>query len=530
MPRIRPYTQQESASGVLPQTRSANAADFGGQTADAVQELGASLTRMHDHYERVRKDTLLSGTTAKATAELQEYAYSLKHGTVGEDGTITAPPDPGQHFKLYNDKVKEIGERYGKVFDDSGDAALRGLFDKDFGKVALQQSFNVRTNAVEKQKQMAEAELDETTDTLADIYAKGDEFVRKQVVEQYRGQVARFAAAGVITPVDANKRIDKFVSMTERAGARESIRRDPDGALQAMLDGKMFARTPADEQAKWIDIAARASESKRRADIAEQERLRKEAERAQKEVRSQTYKDAIDLASQGRLTARWVQAQRDNISKEDYDNLMKMATVNGGRLTKPDSDSSWAAGEYAQLRIRAGRGEDVREEAQRALIANIIKPQQFAGIVSEVETNSPVARSPYKSAREYVTRALAPSQINPGIDREVLARALDDLQTFAEKNPNATPEEFNRVRDTIVESSRIVKSQDVLVSIPTPKYLVGEKGATANLKSTYERTKEAYVKREISKAEFERETRNIEMLLEWQKKNPAKPAAEKGKK
>lgn len=528
MPRIRQYTQEVGAGGVLPQVRSATAGDFGGQTAQAMSEFGAQLQTISNHYEKVRKDTLLSGTTAKATQELQEFSYSLKHGSMGEDGTVTAPPDPGTHYKLYNDKVTELRDRYGKAFDD-GDAALRGLFEKDFGKVALQQSFDVRTNAIARQKDMARAELDETTDTLSDIFARGDEFVRKSVTEQFRGQIGRFVAAGVIDAVDGNKRIDRFTTMAERAQARELVRTDPDQAIAAFQQGDVFKRMPADEQQKWMDIAAKASEGKQRAQIAEQERLRREQERAEREVQNATYKDAIDLSVQGKLTTRWVLAQRNNISKADYDNLMKLAVK--GMPGVGGEGGPRSAEAYSDLRIRAGQGQDVRKEAQAALVGGRITPQQFGGIVSEVESSSPQAKGEnwYKNGKDYIRTALAPSQTNPGIDREVMARALDDWQRFSDANPSATAQERDRMRDTIVESSRLIASDQILTSIPRPKFLAGDK-QTANTKQVYEATKQAYLKGQITRAEFDREARNIDMLNEWQKKNPPKPkAAEKGK-
>ena len=524
MPRIRQYTQEVGAGGVLPQTRSATAADFGGGVADALGDFGHTLDKINAHIEGARRDTLLSGATAKASQEIQEYAYTLQHGTVDEDGTIVAPPDPGQHYKLYQDKVEEVRKRYGGTFGE--DAQLRTLFDRDLSKVALQQSFHVRTNAINRQKQMAVAELNDTEDTLADIYARGDDFVRKQVIEQYRGQVARFAAAGIIDPVDAGKRSDKFMTMAERATAREMIRNDPAQALDAFLKGDVFTRMPPDERMKFTELASQNVERRNRADIAEQERLRRETERKEKEVQQQTYKDAMDLAVSGKLTARWVQSNRDRIAKEDYDNLLKIA-VKGGGLGGGEGTGNKAV--YSDLRIRAGKGEDVRTEATKALAGGSINAQQFSGIVGEVEANSPTARAEnwFRNGRDYIMRSLAPSQINPGIDREVQARALEDWSQFAAQNPNATAAERERARDSIVNSSRIIQSDQVVTSIPTPRYLVGQKMAP-NIGQTVAKTEEEFKAGRMTRTEFDREMRNIRDLNEWAKRNAAaKPDQQK---
>ncbi len=530
MPRIRPYQQEQSAQGVAPQTRSAIAADFGGATADVMTEFGAQLTKISNHIDNARRDSLLSSNTAKATQEIQEFAFTLKNGTTAEDGTITAPPDPSEHYRLYNEKVKEIGDRYGKNFEK--DEALKGLFTRDFGKVAVQQSFGVRTNATERQKEAAVADLNQTEDTLADIYSRGDEFIRKQVVEQYRGQVARFAAAGIISPIDAGKREDKFITMTERATARELIRNDPDKALDAFLSGDQFKRMPADEREKWTQMAVVQSERQRKGALAEQERMRREAERAQKEVEEVTYKDAMDLAVSGKLTARWVQAKRNDISKTDYDNLLKIAVNGGGLKNKGSGEGGRDSASYADLRIRAGKGDDVRSEAVAALASGRITAQQFSGITSEVETNNPGAKTEnwYKTGREMITRSLAVSQTNPRLDAAVQARALDDWQQYSAQNPKATPQERDRMRDSIINSSRIIQSDEIVTSIPTPRFLQGQK-TTPNMTQTIKRTEEEYAAGRLSKPEFDREMRNIRDLNEWFKREQAKPkSAEKGKK
>ena len=532
MPIIREYNRQVSAQAPGGAGRVAQVSDFVGTGRDdmgkSLVAFGATLDRVADHIDNVRRTSMLSSANAQATQELQEYAFTLERGSVNPDGTLVPPPDPGQHYDLYTKKVKDINDRVKARF---GDDDLYGLFEQDFGKVVLKQSFEVRKNVIEKQRGMALAEFNATEDTLADVYANGDAFTRANVAQTYRSNLGRFVAAGVIDPVTGQKREEKFLSMLERADVRELTRKNPDAAVQAMLDGNQFKRINPDEREKWLSLATGESERRRTADIAEDERIRREAERAQRDAENTTFKNAMDMAAGGRLSVKWVQANRDTIAKSDYDNLIKLAAKGGGFGGGGEGNAEV----YADLRIRAGRGEDVREEAKKAFTGGKIKAQQYSGIVGEVETNSAPVREEnwYRSGKDFLNRALAPSQINPGIDRQVLANALDDWQRYsAGEGQKATPAERERVREQILNSSRVVQSADVLSSIPTPRFLVGTKGADANIAQTVKRTEEAFAKGEISRFEFDREGRNIQQLDRWLKTQAAKPKpsdAKKGK-
>lgn len=526
MPNIRTYQQRISADAQMP-GRVATAGDFGGEIGEGLQALGNRLQAIGDHVNKVRRETMLASATAKATQELQEYSFTLQNGSIdAETGEISAPPDPSLHVGLYQQKVKDIT---GRVKGEFKDDALYALFERDFGKVALRQSFDVRKNVIEKQRATALGEFNVYEDNITEVAAGADPLTRNAAVENYRVSLEKMMQAGVIDPVERAKREKAFLSRLDQEAVRAAIRKDPQAALDGLMSDRFAGLDPVARQ-KWIDTAIARHESNIKAEQAAEDKARRESEREERQIQDGTYRDAIDLAQQGKLTVAWVRANRENIAKSDYDNLMKVA-VKGGSLGGGEGGRSSQI--YADLRIRAGRGEDVRAEAKSALTAGNIKPGEFSTIVSEVEGNSAQVKGEnwYRAGKDTITRSLAPSQINPGIDREVQARALDDWQRYSAENPNATPQERERVRDGIINSSRIVQSDDVLTSIPTPRFLVGAK-QEPNIAGTAKATREAFERGEISKFEYDREGRNIESLERWvrqQQANKPKTDTKKGK-
>src|SRR5690606_20286435 len=113
---------------------------------------------------------------------------------------------------------------------------------------------------------------------------------------------------------------------------------------------------------------------------------------------------AIDLSVGGKLTTAWVQANRDNISKADYDALLKMA-AGGGRLT-PDSRQNRET--YGELRDRVSRGEDVRPLARQALARGQITERHLNSIYNEWEARGDDGAGAYKYSTILIRNALEP--------------------------------------------------------------------------------------------------------------------------
>lgn len=464
MAKIRPYEQQQFG-GSAPGGRQASPADFGAGTADAVADFGATLIRVGQHVDQVRQRTVLSGTTARAAQELQDYSFTLENGSVNQDGTIVAPPDPAQHLKLYDEKAKEIR---GRVKSQLGDDRMFGLFDQDFNKVVLRESFGVRKNMIAKQKATALGEFEMTEDTLAEVAGRGDAFSQATAVEQYRMRLQDMVAAGIIGADKAPEREKKFMVMLERASVRESIRTDPDGAILSLLDDKQYTRMNPDERQRWVGIATTEADRRVKARNADEERTRREMERIQRETEATTYRSAIDLSVNGKLTVPWVQQNKDNIAKTDYDNLMRIA-AKGGTLVEGQRNREL----YGDLRDQVSRGSDVRNEAKRAHARGDISDGQLNTIYNEWETRGADGSGAYKDGVTFIRNALEPSQTNPKLTGFTRARALNDFQEWSQANPNATREDTVGKAREIAGSYHVVAVEESVIGKARPKYVSG---------------------------------------------------------
>lgn len=508
MPRIQEYTQQTDASSAgIPAGRSAQAGDtfaLGPELGAAVGNVADKLQDAENRQEVADVHTRLAQARAEWTVNLDERARQ------------TAPGDPTFAEKFREDFGKYLATMEGGLQTRAGqDAFRRGAGDLSahfLEKAGVYQAQSIGAKA----KQDYLVSLDAYRNTLLTDPTQFEGVAKSagEALNDPNGPYARMSAADR-EALGIQTRKELALSMVQGV-----TRLSPDLAIRQLTEGRWDSYLDADKKAALLNSAVNAHESQLRERNAETERLRKERERLDRDTQDATFKDAMDAAAKGRLTIGWIQSNRDKIAKADYDNLIKLAAKGGG-LTDGEGNKQV----YADLRVKAGRGEDVRADAKQALLKGNINAGQFSAITGEVETNSATVRSEnwYRTGKDLISRSLAPSQINPGIDREVQARALDDWQRYSAENPKATPQERDRVLNGIINSSRIVRSDDVLTSIPTPAYLTGTK-QDPDIAATIRKTKEAFDRGEISQYEYDREGRNIQQLNRWKKQNPT-PAA-----
>lgn len=524
MPRIREIVAESSTRAAIP-SQAASPLDAGAGVGAALVQFGETLGRVAEHYDKVRKETVLGAATARASQELQEFSFTLQNGTVGEDGDVTPPPDPATHYDAYNRKAKEIRDR---VKGELGDDRLYGLFEQDFGKTVLRQSFDVRKNVIERQKAAAAADFEGMADALADTAARGDDFTRKQSIELFRTQLGKFVASGIIDPTKAQEREQKFLTMIDRAQIREAIRTNPDQAIVALLSKDAFPNLPPDQRETYIRIASGESERGLRAKTQEEERLRRERERAEKDKQDAVFKDAMDRAAQNKLSLAWVQQNRDHIAKADYDNLVKIA-VKGGGLSKAEGDGEGNTAIYIDLRDRVSRGEDVRAEAKRAFADGRIKLTMFNTIMNEVETRSADGGGGYKDGVQYIKTALSPSPTNPKMTGMTQANALNDFQEWARNNPKATREESRDKAEEIASRYHVVATEEMTLGKPRPYKHAGGEVSPQTLRASVESLAKDLLEKRITPAEYNREVKNLQVWNQAAQRAQAAPAAAGGK-
>lgn len=290
-----------------------------------------------------------------------------------------------------------------------------------------------------------------------------------------------------------------------RAALRGSIRQSPSTALARLRESPIPNIDP-NEQQEWIGKAVTAVEQERRAQLQAEEELERRREERLERVQNETAKQGWELLARNELGAQWVFNNRDNLNKTDYKLLLDKAAGD------PDSVETDVE-VYADLRTRAGAGEDVTRDARLALESNQIKVSDFNNILNEVETNAPQAQMPnwYDQGRSYIRGQIGGENANP-FDLQVQSRVLDDWTRWAREHPEASIEDARDKYREYANEGLLIRGNTV--GLPVPKFFAGTR-QDPDLGATYRELKKAREQDEISEFEYQRQLRLID---DWQQR------------
>lgn len=500
MPRILP---QSYVGG-----RSASAADAGvtfGPLAQAVDEMAQRAARAEETYKVNR----VNGAVARAAGELAEFNYYLKNGSQNEDGTLAPPPSAAQHYTLYQERVKDINKR---MKESLGDDSLYGMYEQDFGAVALKTSFDVRSHAADKMRGEASAELSLAVDTLAGVASQSDEAGRQLIHGRVKDMIARNIAIGAETPEAGLARLQEYNRTLSRADIKAGLMADPEAVAVKLLDGDFAGVASPEERQEWLKAAHNAVNERVTSAMAALDRARSDAERAQRQAEYETAKTGFELVAQGKLDTRWVVQNRSKLSEDRYKYFLEESTGVGSVQTKPEV--------YAPLRLRASRGEDVRNEAEAALYARDISAESFNLIVSEVEQASSTGQVPdlYKRGAQYLNTYMDTSNIaaNPA-RKQMAANVLDSWTRWFKAHPDATDAEGEEEFKRLAYSATLANLQELTVSLPLARGMNNTRARSpeelkAQIVAAFRAAEEARKSGQLDAFEYKEE---IKLLDEW---------------
>lgn len=279
------------------------------------------------------------------------------------------------------------------------------------------------------------------------------------------------------------------------------INADPYGMMQEIASANptnaaVRALAP-DERLKLLDHA----DSVLRSQIADASRLEALSERAQKKLADDAAKTGDKLLANGHLSAGWIESQRAVLDAADYRYFY-------GKLTGGDEGSAPRnVPLYADLRDRAGRGEDVRTDARAAVQRGAIRVADYDRLVTEVESEHP---GWYKSGAEYITSMSGASLLNPDpAAPQLKAAMLDQWGDWSRLHPQANFREAQSAYQDIVSHNMLVQR----AGLPLPRLLVGGRFAPDLIAST-NATMKAHNSGEMNDADYARE---MEVLLRWKR-------------
>lgn len=503
MPQIPQYESRLNPSG-FGSSRGSSPADFGGQTAASVDQLGQIVTRLGEHMTAVRDQTRLASTSARAERQLQELSFQLQNGSTDDEGNFVPPPDPRDHEKLFDERAKQIRENAkSELNDDTLFAQYEAQFTKSYGREAL----SLRKANIELQKQKAMGDMAEGLDELATVASQGDVVARADAVARAHGAIDAFVAAGIMDPVKGVERKKSFDKTLDVADIRRDMR-NPELALQNLLGGSAYPNLDPAERQQWVNTAITAVDRDAREKRAEESRRDKEAEKAKKEVQTQTAKAGADLDADGKLTVAWVRQNRDNLDETDYRALLKSASGESKVKTNPQI--------YADLRLRHAAGQDITMEVNQAYLNEDITKEDFNSLTGRRGAeDGPRKQQWYEDGERFLGTSIEDNELNPNPAIKALrAELLDRWGAWADANPEATPEQARKEYEALALEARMVDVGKMRISLPVPRYATGTRATISreDVATAKDDTKAALERQEIDQDEYNRQ---IGILHRW---------------
>lgn len=299
----------------------------------------------------------------------------------------------------------------------------------------------------------------------------------------------------IITGLAKRKGLDEVSAARAVAEAEDKTH---EAVIGRFLLGNQYAdasRYLATNQPRMQD----ATVEKLQRQILEDEELSLRAlDLQQKTVNENVVKDGDRLLSQGQLSSRWIEQNRDALTKEDYRYFYKQ--LRGG-----DDHELRDPMLYADLREKAGLGQDIREEARNALRRGQIRSGDFDRIIGEVEQQRP---SWYKRGTEYISTMSGVSQLNPDPSAaQTKASMLDEWNDWAAEHPKATERDAQVAYQDIVSHNMLVQ----MAGLPSPKFMVGTR-IQPDLAATAAATMKAHQEGRIDDTEY---ARQATLLKQW---------------
>lgn len=490
MPKIQLFEDQlgQTQPQITRGGATAGGSTVGTQAIGQLAQIGADIAGKVVDNERALK---VSSVTTQAAMELQNYVFDMEK----------SDREYSTQFDRYQAFTKDLTERYSKELE--GDSAGLATFTQNINEMAFKKGFDVRSNAITGQMDQQKAQLTINMATLSELAVQGDEEQQALVKTKAQLLLQQSYDGGVIDAQEAASLGLKFQDDLVSAGVRYDILQDPDAAVQKLLKGD-YEGMSSERQMMWLEKANSASEARSRKEIAEMDRARREADRLEKEAAERMSKTGDQLLYTGQLTTDWIEQNREILDPEDYRFYYKAVMTGSEAITNQSV--------YADLRLRASNGEDVRLDARGFLRAGQLKVSDYNTLVSRSEQNAGISSAPnwFKQGEQFFSRAFQQSDINfDPAKAQRLANIMDDWSNWANENPEASREDALKFRDQLYKDYQFLELDKMLVAQRKPTFLVGNR-SNPDIDATEDRTYQAFENGEISRKEYEEQARIID--------------------
>lgn len=471
----------------------------------------------------------VSSGVLSAANDIEQTANRLRAGRLNEarlnatkqleDLEFEAERQPWeQRAKFFEDGAARVrAEVEGSTI--GSDRTLRSAFEDDWGKLYLPRATQVKYSARKGEIDHNIAVLDESMTVFARQAAQAtDERQAQFIKDQAAISIADAKAGGFLTDVEAGDRLRGFARGVERNRARSLIEANPIMGLKSLQDTSQFQNLHEEDRLMLVDRAQ--SELQHRAAMADAAANR--AERQRRIMGDQLAKDGWDLIAKGEMTSEWMTNAKATLDSNDYKALVSATQSGGGK-----DAANLVADAYEKVYLT---GEDVGSDVIQGLRNRLISPETASKLLEENKQTQGV-KSPAQQGRTFITTYLKPSELNPAPGApERLAGAMQEFDDQLRANPKLGAMEMKKLANDIVKRYSIVNRDEITVTLPTPKFAVGDRNTFDVPKTRAAIAKNFLAKHGGDKAsrdkdpDYIRELRNLK-LWEDARKRAAEAAA-----
>lgn len=475
-----------------------------GNAEGLVESIGLAANEYEKQKSRERT-RILNENRLEATTKLEELQFEAEK----------LPWDQrAAHFQAGANALKaELDKRTGS------DSALKEAFANDWGQLYLPRNSQVRFSARKGEIDHNVAVLDQTTTVFARQAAQASDPREAQFIkDQAALAIADAQHGGFLNEVEAGDRLRGFARGVERNRARALIEANPIAGLKSLQDTSQFQNLQEEDRLMLVDRAQ--SELQHRAAMADAAANR--SERQRRIMGDQLAKDGWDLIAKGEMTSEWMTNAKATLDSNDYKALVSATQSGGGK-----DAANLVADAYEKVYLT---GEDVGSDVIQGLRNRTLSPETASKLLEENKQTQGV-KSPAQQGRTFITTYLKPSELNPAPGApERLAGAMQEFDDQLRANPKLGAMEMKKLANDIVKRYSIVNRDEITVTLPTPKFAVGDRNTFDVPKTRAAIAKNFLAKHGGDKAsrdkdpDYIRELRNLK-LWEDARKRAAEAAA-----
>lgn len=464
----------------VPTSRRQVVQDQSGQIiGQGVSQLGENLQRIGAEFE-----------DRQSTLEATQARSSLLVADIQTRQELQADPDWSTYEKRYRDKMSGAIE--------STAAGIKNIRARQMFQAQAQLDVARGSAAMAEEAQKKRVDLGHAN-TVTSLDA-----LRMSAL-QAPDQGTRAAAVGAAQQMIDASVTNGDLSAEQGAMLKKSWTADyAEGAVKMLpFDQQIETLLQRGQVADFLQPDKRMEllDSAMRGKIAETNQREAMLEKQKKEVEQATTKNGDLLLAQGKLTPDWIESNRNILDPSDYRYFYNK--LNGG----DEGSAPRNIPLYADLRDRAGRGEDVRSDARAALQRGAIRVADYDRIIGETEQQRP---GWYKRGAEYIKSMSGISLMNPAPDApQAYAAMKDQWDDWSQEHPNATDREAQSAYQDLVSHNMLVQR----AGLPLPRLLVGGRFAP-DLVASVKATMKAHDKGEMNDDDYARE---MEVLQRWKR-------------